>query len=101
MPDIPQPVPKKTAGEPGLLVQSPGTPEGGRTPPNNLPLSLSGLVGRGREIAEIEGLLANHRLLMLTGPGGSGKTRLALAMTHEVVGDYEDGAWLVELSYGS
>ena len=98
MPDIPQPVPKKTAGEPGSLVQSPGTPEGGRTPPNNLPLSLSGLVGRGREIAEIEGLLAKHRLLMLTGPGGSGKTRLALAMTHQVVGDYEDGAWLVELS---
>jgi predicted ATPase len=50
-----------------------------------------------REIEEIERLLAQHRLLTLTGAGGSGKTRLALAVAQEVVRDYEDGAWLVEL----
>jgi MoxR-like ATPase len=44
---------------------------------NNLPLHLSSYIGREREIAEIENLLADHRLLTLTGPGGCGKTRLA------------------------
>jgi hypothetical protein len=41
--------------------------------PGNLPLELSSFVGRGREMAEIETLLSEHRLLTLTGPGGSGK----------------------------
>lgn len=66
--------------------------------PNNLPLELTGLVGRKREISEVEGLLAEHRLLTLTGPGGSGKTRLALAVASALVDEYEDGVWLVELA---
>ena len=65
---------------------------------NNLPFQLTGLVGREREIAEVGRLLADARLLTLTGPGGSGKTRLALAVAGEVVEEYEDGAWLVELA---
>src|SRR5829696_10573347 len=65
---------------------------------NNLSLPLTGLVGRGREISEVGRLLAEARLLTLTGPGGSGKTRLALAVATEVVEDYRDGAWLVELA---
>src|SRR5829696_434443 len=65
---------------------------------NNLPLQLTGLVGREREISEVGRLLAEARLLTLTGPGGSGKTRLALAVASEVVEGYEDGAWLVELA---
>jgi predicted ATPase/DNA-binding NarL/FixJ family response regulator len=67
-------------------------------PDNNLPFQLTSLVGRQREISEVEGLLAEARLLTLTGPGGSGKTRLALAVAAEVVEDYEDGSWLVELA---
>ena len=97
MPDTPQPAPKDAAGEPGSVAEQPGASEGGH-PPNNLPHRLSDLVGRWREIAEVEDLLAEHRLLTLTGPGGSGKTRLALAVAHEAVEDYEDGAWLVELA---
>src|SRR3712207_3128652 len=46
--------------------------------PHDLPLELSSFVGREREMGEIERLLAETRLLTLTGPGGSGKTRLAL-----------------------
>src|SRR5215203_4123889 len=65
---------------------------------NNLPLQLTGLVGRQREIKEVGRLLAEARLLTLTGSGGSGKTRLALAVATEVVEDYGDGAWLVELA---
>lgn len=67
-------------------------------PPNNLPLELSSFVGREREAAEIEGLLSEHRLLILTGPGGSGKTRLALAVAAGVLEGFGDGVWLVELT---
>jgi hypothetical protein len=72
MPDTPQPTPKDTTGDLGSLVEFPGTSRGGRTPPNNLPLQLSSFIGRGREVAEVETLLSEQRLLTLTGPGGSG-----------------------------
>jgi predicted ATPase/DNA-binding CsgD family transcriptional regulator len=97
MPDTPQPAPKGTAGDPGSVVEFPGTPEGGR-PPNNLPLQLSSFIGRGRKVAEVGTLLFDHRLLTLTGPGGSGKTRLALAVASEVMEDFRDGVWVVELA---
>jgi len=98
MPDTPQPAPKHTAKDPGSVVEFPGTPERGYMPENNLPLRLTDLVGRGREIEEVESLLSEHRLLTLMGPGGSGKTRLALAVARGVLRDYEDGTWLVELA---
>jgi predicted ATPase/DNA-binding CsgD family transcriptional regulator len=69
-----------------------------RRPPGNLPLELSSFVGRGREIAEIKRLLEDSRLLTLVGPGGCGKTRLALAVASEVAQDFEDGRWWVELA---
>jgi predicted ATPase/DNA-binding CsgD family transcriptional regulator/Tfp pilus assembly protein PilF len=67
-------------------------------PDNNLPFQLTSLVGREREISEVEGRLREARLLTLTGPGGSGKTRLALASAADLVEDYEGGVWLVELA---
>ncbi len=67
-------------------------------PDNNLPFQLTSLVGRRREIAEIGRLLAEARLLTLTGPGGCGKTRLALAVAARVLEGFEDGVWLVELA---
>jgi predicted ATPase len=67
-------------------------------PGNNLPLALTSFVGREREIDEATRLLDTDRLLTLTGPGGSGKTRLALAVASQVVRDFEDGVWLVELA---
>jgi predicted ATPase len=85
------------ADDPGSLVASPKT-TARSLPRNNLPLELSSFVGRGREINEIEGLLADHRLLTLAGPGGSGKTRLALRVAAEVAEGFEDGVWLVELA---
>jgi predicted ATPase/DNA-binding CsgD family transcriptional regulator len=68
-------------------------------PPNNLPSELSSFVGRERELAEVKRLLEDHRLLTLTGPGGCGKTRLALeAAAGEMADGFEDGVWLVELA---
>jgi class 3 adenylate cyclase len=65
---------------------------------NNLPVQLTAFIGREREMAEVQRLLAGTRLLALTGPGGTGKTRLALQVAAEVLGDFADGAWLVELA---
>jgi hypothetical protein len=67
-------------------------------PSGNLPLELSSFVGREREISEIKRLLADNRLLTLTGSGGCGKTRLALAVAFEAVEDFEDGVWWVGLA---
>src|SRR3989454_4920934 len=66
--------------------------------PNNLPLQLTSFVGREDQIAEIQELLRQVRLLTLTGPGGTGKTRLALQVAAETVRDYADGAFFVDLS---
>lgn len=69
-----------------------------RRPQDNLPLALSSFVGREREMAEIKRLLTGSRLLTLTGPGGCGKTRLALEVAATLTEEFEDGAWLVELA---
>jgi predicted ATPase/class 3 adenylate cyclase len=66
--------------------------------PNNLPPQLSSFVGREEEVAEVERLLDHTRLLTLTGPGGSGKSRLALRVAAELLTGYQDGAWFVDLS---
>ncbi|HZR99365.1 MAG TPA: tetratricopeptide repeat protein [Chloroflexota bacterium] len=65
--------------------------------PNNLPLHLARFVGREQELAILEGLLEEHRLLTLIGPGGSGKTRLAQTLAERTLAHYPDGVWLVEL----
>jgi predicted ATPase/Tfp pilus assembly protein PilF len=66
--------------------------------PNNLPLPLTRFIGRERETTEAERVLAGTRLLTLAGPGGCGKTRLALQVATAVLPEYEDGVWLVELA---
>ncbi len=66
--------------------------------PNNLPLQLTSFVGREEEIAEVRRLLGRTRLLTLTGAGGTGKTRLALQVAAEVLTEYRDGSFFVDLS---
>jgi class 3 adenylate cyclase len=66
--------------------------------PNNLPVQRTSFVGREKEMAEVRRLLAQHRLVTLTGPGGTGKTRLALQVASEALESFEDGVWLVELA---
>ena len=65
---------------------------------HNLPIPTTSFVGREREMVEVKRELAMTRLLTLTGPGGSGKTRLALEVGGDLIGAYPDGVWLVELA---
>lgn len=67
-------------------------------PHTNLPRLLTSFVGRKSEIAEIKRLLADNQLVTLTGPGGSGKTRLALAIADDVSSDFPDGIYFVDLA---
>jgi predicted ATPase/class 3 adenylate cyclase len=68
--------------------------------PTNLPTQPTPLVGRERELEEVTELLCREqvRLATLTGPGGTGKTRLALQAAAELVEDYSDGVWFVNLA---
>lgn len=64
--------------------------------PNNLPVQRSSFVGRTEELARLSDLLAEHRLVTLTGVGGTGKTRLALELAASVSQQFPDGAFVVE-----
>jgi predicted ATPase len=64
----------------------------------NLPVQPTPLVGRIRELKEVLELLRSNRLLTLTGPGGSGKTRLALQAAAELTEQFPDGVWFVSLA---
>ena len=65
---------------------------------DNLPFQLTTFIGRERELAEVKRLLRQTRLLTLTGPGGCGKTRLALQSANSLAEVMKDGVWLVELA---
>jgi predicted ATPase/DNA-binding SARP family transcriptional activator len=67
-------------------------------PASHVPRQLTSFVGRERELSELDGLLGHTRLLTLTGPGGCGKTRLALEVATRRQGDFELGAHVVELA---
>ena len=65
---------------------------------HNLPVQLTSFVGREKEIAEVLDLLGKSRLITLIGPGGTGKTRLAIQVGNELLDRYPDGIWIVELA---
>ncbi|MFJ5680801.1 BTAD domain-containing putative transcriptional regulator [Streptomyces sp. NPDC093097] len=64
----------------------------------NLRAELTSFVGKDADVAAVRGLMAEHRLTTVIGPGGSGKTRLATETARTLLGDLPDGAWLVELA---
>lgn len=64
----------------------------------NLPHQIDTFVGRARELDELGGLMDGNRLVTLTGPGGIGKTRLALQAAADRLGRYEHGVWFVDLT---
>ena len=66
--------------------------------PNNLPQQVTSFVGREREFAEIRSLLRRVRLLTVVGTGGLGKTRISLQVAADIIDDFPDGLWLVELA---
>ena len=67
-------------------------------PRHNLPEQLTSFVGREREMEEMTNLIASSRLVTLTGPGGIGKTRIAVEAAIEQRGAWRDGVWVVELA---
>jgi class 3 adenylate cyclase len=69
-----------------------------RATPNTLPVQLTSLVGREEEIAEVSGLLDRTRLVTLSGPGGVGKTRLALAVAEQLGGRLAAGVVFIPLA---
>ncbi|HEV2239863.1 MAG TPA: BTAD domain-containing putative transcriptional regulator [Streptosporangiaceae bacterium] len=87
-----------------ILEHAPGL-QGAPAPPtlaarrrSNLPAMLTDMVGRTAAVAELRALLNERRLVTLTGPGGVGKTRLALEMATQSADAFPDGIWLVELA---
>lgn len=82
-----------------------------RTAPNNLPLQLSSFIGREKESTQLRELLSpdspgedqptsagRNRLITLTGPGGTGKSRLSMQVAGEIFETFPDGIWLIELA---
>jgi len=66
--------------------------------PNNLPAQLTSFVGREKELADVKRLLADTHMLTLIGPGGTGKTRLSVRLARDVLNEYPDGIWMIDLA---
>ncbi|HEU4941077.1 MAG TPA: protein kinase, partial [Candidatus Eisenbacteria bacterium] len=66
--------------------------------PHNIPAALTSFIGRRRERAEVRRLFASSRLITILGPGGIGKTQLALHVAADMLEDEPDGVWVVELA---
>jgi predicted ATPase/class 3 adenylate cyclase len=66
--------------------------------PNNLPQLANALIGRERDVAEIEALLSRYRLVTLVGSGGVGKTSLSLQVGADLLARFPDGVWVIELA---
>jgi predicted ATPase/class 3 adenylate cyclase len=95
--DVPQPVRIFQLLAPGLQSEFPHL-RSFDILPNNLPAQLTSFVGREKELAEVKKLLLDAYLLTLLGPGGTGKTRLSIQAANELLDQFPDGVWLVELA---
>ncbi len=87
-----------TAQTLGLLDRAPARATAQRTPPHNLPAQLTSFIGREREVADLRDVVSRSRLVTLTGPPGTGKTRLALELASALLGGYRDGVFAVWLA---
>ncbi|HWC09698.1 MAG TPA: BTAD domain-containing putative transcriptional regulator [Acidimicrobiales bacterium] len=86
--------------EAAILAQDPALegPVRSNRRAGNLPLPLTELVGRKQEVANVRVLLGVHRLVTIVGPGGAGKTRLAIEVGRSFADQVADGVWIVELA---
>jgi predicted ATPase/DNA-binding SARP family transcriptional activator len=80
------------------LQRVPAPPTLAARPRTNIPTMLTDMVGRAAAVTDLRALLDEHRLVTLTGPGGVGKTRLALETATQAADASPDGAWLAELA---
>ncbi|WP_329565600.1 BTAD domain-containing putative transcriptional regulator [Kitasatospora sp. NBC_01266] len=94
----PGPAGAAPAGAPTAPEQPTGPTTAAHRPPTNLRTGLASFVGRDEDLDQVARLVGEHRLTMLTGPGGAGKTRLSIEAAHRLVERFPDGVWLVELA---
>ncbi len=83
-------------------IRQPGGPQrislSGETPGTNFPAAVTRPIGRAAAAQRLRDLVSAYRVATLTGPGGIGKTTLALEVARRVLGEFADGGWLVELA---
>jgi predicted ATPase/DNA-binding winged helix-turn-helix (wHTH) protein len=84
------------AATPPVGLQKIRTP--GETPGSNFPLVVTRLAGRSVAVQRVQDLVSAYRVVTLTGPGGIGKTSLAVKVGRRILGDFADGGWLVEFA---
>jgi predicted ATPase/class 3 adenylate cyclase len=95
--DIAKPVAVFQVRAPGLRAEFPPLTTIDPTPGNLRPQTTS-FIGRQTELAQLDAALTAHRLVTLTGPGGVGKTRLALEAAARLTDSFPDGVWVIELA---
>jgi len=97
-----EPSPSLRALDQAVLVQDPSLEAPPRSVPerprHNLPAPLTTLIGRSDDAAVTQKLLEASRLVTITGTGGCGKTRVAIAVAEELMDRYDDGVWFVDLA---
>jgi len=96
--DLPRPERVAQLCHPDLVNQFPPLRAPSPVVSHNLPVQLTSFVGRGAQIREVRQLLAQNRVVTLTGAGGVGKTRLAIQVAAQIAGEFGDGVWYVDLA---
>ncbi len=96
--DLPRPERVVQLCHPDLVNEFPPLREPKVVASKRLPVQLTSFVGRCAELAQVRELLAQNRLVTLTGAGGAGKTRLAIQVASHIAGEFADGIWYVDLA---
>jgi len=96
--DLPRPERVVQLCHPDLVNDFPPLRKSTAVASTRLPLQLTSFVGRQAQIRDVRQLLADNRLVTLTGAGGVGKTRLAAQIATQLAGEFSDGVWYVDLA---
>jgi predicted ATPase/class 3 adenylate cyclase/DNA-binding CsgD family transcriptional regulator len=96
--DLPRPERVVQLCHPDLVNEFPPLRTSKALAASNLPVQLTSFVGRDAQLTQLRELLAQNRVVTLTGAGGVGKTRLAIQVAAGMAGDFSDGVWYVDLA---
>lgn len=92
-----EPGPELVAAERMVLDHDASLAQARPATPLSLPAPVTALIGRERDVAEIDDAMSSGRVVTVVGPGGAGKTRLALEVARRAVGRFPDGVWFADL----
>ena len=96
--DLPRPERVVQLCHPDLRIEFPPLRTANTVVAQRLPVQLTSFVGRAAEMTDVRRILADNRLVTLTGAGGVGKTRLAIEVAGRMMGEFRDGVWYVDLA---